>query len=118
MGCQARGSLRKKEATFSPSRVREASNKIKILSFTPRSVYLFIFTADVDILESPALVDYSEIRMYLASQKHHTPPSLVVNCLRSKIYVLAASLQCSRVQSKLGDFILQEWHSVPMNSIY
>lgn len=69
MGCQALGSLRTKEAPFSPSQVRGASGKIKILSFTSRSVYLFIFTEGVDILEFPALVDYSEIQVYLSSQK-------------------------------------------------
>lgn len=49
--------------------MRGVSGKIKMLSFTPRSVYLFIFTEGVDILEFPALVDYSEIRVYLSSQK-------------------------------------------------
>lgn len=79
MGCQALGSLRKKEAAFSPSQV------IRILTFTPISVYLFVFTEGLDILEFPTLVDYSEIWVYLASQKCHTSPSSVVNCLRSKI---------------------------------
>lgn len=71
------------------------------------------------ILGFPTDVDETEIRGYLASQKHITPPAFGWwNIRGSKCDALAALLPCSRIWLKWCAFIPKDCHLVPVKNIY